>query len=224
MEALHGREYSEMLALLDGRALREALAKLDVRDARLGLDLAGRDPDLGFGEVAYEKGYLFFRMLEETIGREALDGFLRGYFERHAFRSMTTRGFLDLLRADVVAAAADPAALERELRLEEWIYGAALPQNTPRVASAELERVAEQARAWLDGRSAGELARQGWTAHHHTQFLRSLPPALPAERLAELDEALGLSRSGNAEVLSAWLRLSLGSGHAPADALGYRPA
>ena len=47
------------------------------------------------------------------------------------------------------------------------------------------------------------------------RFIKALPARLSDARLAELDRAFGLSRSGNAEVLFVWLRLGIRNRYAP---------
>jgi hypothetical protein len=44
-------------------------------------------------------------------------------------------------------------------------------------------------------------------------FVRGLPRDLPGSRLAEVDAAFGLSRSGNIEVATAWLELVIEAGY-----------
>ena len=55
------------------------------------------------------------RLVEETVGRPAFDRFLRSYFDRHAFQSMTTAEFLSELRSELLAKF--PGAEERVGRL-----------------------------------------------------------------------------------------------------------
>jgi leukotriene-A4 hydrolase len=104
MEAVFGRPYSEMLAVLGRQVLDDLVQELgpESPDTHLRLALTGRDPDEGSTEIAYEKGALFLRTIEEAVGRERFDKFLRGYFDSHAFQSMTTDGFLAVLRAQLV--------------------------------------------------------------------------------------------------------------------------
>jgi len=94
MEAVYGRRYSEMLAKLNLDGLQREVLKLDKRDTWLKLDLIGRNPDDGLTAIAYDKGYFFLRMLEEKVGREQWDwdAFLKDYFDKFAFQSMTTEG------------------------------------------------------------------------------------------------------------------------------------
>ncbi len=76
MEAVNGREFDEMSAQLGKDALLREMEELTPRDTWLHLDLAGRDPDDGLTDVAYEKGYLFLRLLEETVGRHTVGSIL----------------------------------------------------------------------------------------------------------------------------------------------------
>ncbi len=214
MEALYGREYAEMLALLSLEELERTMEELDSPDTHLHLDLAGRDPDDGMNDVAYDKGYFFLRRLEETVGRERWDAFLRGYFEAHAFRSMDTAGFLGYLHDHLLAA--DPAWAEA-VAIDAWVYGPGLPADRPPLASAALAKVEAEVARWQDGTPAAALATEGWTTHEWLHFLRRLPAPLAAERMAALDAAFGFSASGNSEILQAWLLQAISSRYQPAD-------
>src|SRR4051794_12436616 len=88
MEALYGPERAAMLASLGWQELQDAVRELGGptgADTRLHLDLAGRDPDEGTTNIAYEKGAAFLRPIEQAVGRERWDAYLRSYFDRHAF-------------------------------------------------------------------------------------------------------------------------------------------
>jgi len=207
MEELFGRPYSEMLAALSRQALVDEIAELDVRDTHLMLDLAGRDPDDGMSAISYDKGYLFLRMLEESVGRERWDRFVRDYFDRNAFRSMTTDGFVRQLRAEF-----DDEALQ----IDAWVYGPGLPGNAPRIEPTAFVPVDEQLRLLDGGTPASELDTEGWTTHEWLHFVRGLPDGIGQERLAELDLALELSERGNAEVLFAWLIVAIDHRYTPA--------
>jgi hypothetical protein len=100
MEVLYGVERARMLQVLDRRSLDTEITRLGPtnKDSMLHLDLAGRDPDDGVSDIAYEKGATFLRTIEAAVGRDTFDAFLRGYFDRHAFHSITTSQFLDDLR------------------------------------------------------------------------------------------------------------------------------
>src|SRR4029077_8015280 len=88
------------------------------------IDLAGRDPDDGCTGVPYEKGALFLRHVEQTFGREELDIWLKSYFDRFAFRSITTAQSLDYMRQHLFLANPQLAA---EIPLQEWVFEPGLP-------------------------------------------------------------------------------------------------
>lgn len=215
MEARAGRDYSEMLAQLAKQELLEEIARLGAGspDTRLHLDLAGRDPDDGLTNVAYDKGYFFLRLMEETFGREKWDAFLKKYFDTFKFQNMTTARFVAYLRENLIQG---DKALEDKLKIDEWIYGAGLPSNAPQVQPKEFERVEAQVKAWTTGTPATKLDTQNWTTHHWLHFLQKLPQDLKTEQMAELDAAFKFSESGNAEKLHAWLLRVIARQYKPA--------
>ena len=77
-EAMSDKTYADMLWELGYQDLQAAVDDLgkDSEDTHLKLNLAGRDPDEGLTDIAYEKGALFLKLLENTVGREKMDAFL----------------------------------------------------------------------------------------------------------------------------------------------------
>ncbi|MCG8460835.1 MAG: M1 family metallopeptidase [Holophagales bacterium] len=219
MEAVYGRDYADMLTVLGLQDLRATLDDMGTSaDSHLFLDLEGRDPDDGMTDVAYEKGHFFLRTVEQTVGRERFDSFLRTWFDEHAFVSRTTGDFVAYLDQRLVAG---DAQLAEKLQVEAWVYGPGLPANLQPPESDAFARVDAGRQAFLDGsRAAGELGVEGWTTHHWLHFLRGLPEDLSAEQMAELDAAFGLTGSGNSEILAAWFRHVLAQHYEPGyDAL-----
>jgi leukotriene-A4 hydrolase len=208
MESVYGREYAEMLAQLSLQDLKEELAGMPPRDTHLQLDLAGRDADDGMTSVAYDKGFFFLRMVEEAVGRERFDPFLRGYFDQFAFRSMDSQGFVAYLRQHLVRGDKE---LEAKLRIDEWVFGPGLPPNAPQVVSARFAAVEQQVEAFAKGTPARKLETKDWSTHEWLHFIRNLPSPLSARRMAELDAAFGFTKTGNSEVLFAWLMRAIES-------------
>lgn len=199
-EKLYGREYSEMLWLLGVTEVRDELKAVPEADQSLAVDFSKRDPDeVPF--IVYEKGALFLRLLEETAGRERWDQFLRAYFDKFAFRPMTTPIFVEHLKTalpDVV----------QKVNIEQWIHGPGIPANAPQPRSEAFARVEQQAKAFADGGSADAIPAGKWSSHERVHFIQSLP-VLPVDRMAALDARFRFSDSGNSEVLSAWLEKSI---------------
>ena len=216
MEALYGPERAAMLANLGWQELQGevmAVGGAASPDSRLHLDLTGRDPDAGMTEIAYEKGATFLRTVEQAVGRERWDAYLRSYFDRHAFQPMTTEAFLADLRANLVRGDAE---LERRIGLEQWAYQPGVPSNAVVPQSSAFARVEEQARAFAGGTAAARLATQGWSTQEWQHFLGALPQTLTPAQLADLDRAFGLSRQGNSEILFAWLMIAVRNRYEPA--------
>jgi len=214
IEAIYGREREEMEAALGLQNLKKTLEELPDADEILHVDLTDRDPDDGSTLVPYEKGALFLRLLEETFGRERFDQFLKGYFERFAFKSITTADFIAHLKKNLL----DPnPQLAEKISLDEWIYKPGLPASAPKPQSDAFARVEAQAKEWLEGKiPAAKLQAKQWSTQEWLRFLQSLPQQLSANQLKELDQAFGLTKIGNAEIAHQWLLISIRNNYKPA--------
>lgn len=203
MEALYGKDYSEMLALLALQDLRsevkEMIENKQGGDTHLKLDLRNRNPDDGVTTIAYDKGYYFLRWLEDKVGREQWDKFLVRYFENNAFQSMTTEHFLRYLQKNLI---------ERQHiniyqdELEAWIYHAGLPESLPEPDSEKFLLVDQALKAWVDHEILPSPDR--WSTHEWLRFIRGLPENRDTISLAQLDQAFDLTGSTNAEIQAAW--------------------
>ncbi|HYC63018.1 MAG TPA: M1 family metallopeptidase [Thermoanaerobaculia bacterium] len=217
MEEVFGRDYSEMLALLGYQDLEATVAELPSRDTHLFLDLTGRDPDEAATKLAYEKGYFLLRLIEETVGREEWDAFLRDYFDRHAFHSMTTAEFIEELRDKLLSL---HEGAEDQIGVEQWVHTPGIPVNVPQVHSDAFAKVEAQSKAFESGTPAAQLVAQNWSTHEWIHFLRHLPKTLTREQMAELDAAFHFTESGNSEILHEWLMNAIDRRYEPAyDAL-----
>ena len=204
MEAVYGRHYSEMLARLGMQDLEQVVDELgkESRDTHLLLDLKDRDPDDAATKLAYEKGYFLLRLIEETVGRSAFDKFLRDYFDRHAFQSMTTQQFVAELKQ------AFP-----NIDTEPWINQPGIPANAPVVKSDAFEKVEEQVRAFERG---APMETANWSTHEWIHFLRHLPKPLTRAQMATLDADFHSTNSGNSEILHEWLLQAIENRYEPA--------
>ena len=192
LEKVYGREREEMEAVLARGELEREMARLSPADTALHPDLTGRDPDDGCTLVPYEKGALLLRTIEEAVGRERFDAFLRGYFDHFAFRSITTAEFLDYLRRE----------LPNPVPVEEWIYEGGIPRGAAEARSDVFTRVGP---GW-------PAETSGWSTHQWLHFLRAQNPP----DMARLDAAFHFTQSGNAEILHEWLLMAVRTGYEPA--------
>jgi aminopeptidase N len=212
---LYGAERAAMLEVHGYRELAAELARMGATspDTRLHVDLAGRDPAEGVTVIPYVKGAAFLRAIEREVGRERLDLYLRSWFDRHAFTSVTTEAFVRDLEEQL---SADAPGLGERVGFDEWLYAAGLPGNVVQPESDALRAVDAQAAAFVGGAAGSSLRAASWTPQEWRHFLNSLPGELAADRLAELDATFALSESANSEVLFAWLRLATRSRYEPA--------
>jgi leukotriene-A4 hydrolase len=207
LEEVYGRERAEMEAALALQNLENILSSLAESDRIMHIDLKGRDPDTGITRVPYDKGALFLRHLEETFGRDRFDRFLRGYFTHFAFQSITTEDFINYLKENLLDKNPGLASL---VSIEEWIYGTAIPLNAPQPKSDAFKKVESQADQWLQGTiPASKIKTTSWSTHEWLHFLRYLPQRLDKDKMKELDEAFGLTRSNNAEIVDQWLLIAI---------------
>jgi aminopeptidase N len=205
MESLYGKAKAEMLATLARQDLNATLADLPAEDTHLKLALENRNPDDGMNDIAYNKGYFFLRTIEEKIGREKFDAFLKNYFQSHAFGVMTTEGFIDILTTELLTKEQADA-----IGINEWIYSAGLPANTAVVQSAELEKVDELRLKWEgDEIKNSDLPWNNWSYQERYRFLSNVNYNLSLTKIQSLDESFHISKIGNSEVLFAWLMLSI---------------
>ncbi len=218
MEKLYGASYSEMLASLETEDLKKEISELTSRgkesDTHLKLDLDGRNPDEGMTDIAYVKGYLFLRYLENEAGRETFDRFLRNYFERNAFNVMTTEAFLQEVNDYLIA----PERLNVGMvKLKEWVYNPGLPGDAVFPESDRFGLVDEQRENFMNGMPPEELETTEWSSHEWVRFVRSLPVNIGKHKMADLDSTFRLTDTGNSELLSAWLELAIKAKYKPAD-------
>ncbi|SEC93940.1 Leukotriene A4 hydrolase, C-terminal [Nocardioides exalbidus] len=208
-EEVFGVDTAAMLLTLGRQELDRALVGVDPRQTWLEQDVV--DPDDGPPRIPYEKGSLFLRMLETAVGRDRFDAFLRDYFDRFAFTTMDTAGFVAHLTAELL----DPAGLTADdVRLEEWVHGPGVPGNEPPTTSAALEQVDAQVAALLAGSGVAELDTDGWVSQQWVRLVRALPDDTDHAVMADLDAAFGFTGSGNIEVATSWFEKTVLTGYA----------
>ena len=211
MESIYGRDYSEMLASLSYKGLESEIEELPDADSHLFLELKGRNPDDGMTSIAYDKGYLFLRQIEETIGREKFDAFLKQYFTTYGFKVMDTKSFVELLNDELIK---DDSELEKKIDIQDWIYGPGLPENHPTPVSnkfSEVETISEG----LDLAKIKDASAE-WSSHEWQHFIETLPRDIGADKMSEIDAVFDFTNSGNSEIQFDWYKLAILNQYQPA--------
>jgi leukotriene-A4 hydrolase len=208
MEKIYGKELSEMMAALALGELKNTIAEFGDTsdDTKLKLNLEGRNPDDGVSDIAYEKGYFLLRKIEETVGRDKWDAFVKKYFNTFAFQTMNTESFLIYLDNELIHG---DTAIKNQVQLEKWIYYPGLPANCPQPKSGEFDKVLTQVAAFKGGKSASQLDTNGWMTQHWQYFLRQLPQPLTATQMSDLDAAFKFTNTGNSEIACDWFQLAI---------------
>lgn len=206
IESLRGAEVAAIDAALGWQSLEEAVNDFARRPAltRLRTRLKGVDPDDAYSTIPYEKGYLLFKALEDAVGRDTFDRFLREYLDHFRFQSITTAEFAEFVERAL------PGALAK-VRAETYIDGEGIPAAAIRPTAARLDAITQ-----LDKHPPSEEQGRGWTPSEWQFWLNRLGEQLTLPECEELDRRFALTRSTNFDVLVSWL--------APAIRAGYEPA
>ena len=139
-------------------------------------------------------------MIENSVGRERFDQFLKSYFKNFAFKPMTTEMFLDYLDQEL------PQLKEKGVpNPEAWIFNPGIPEMQNFPSSERFEKVKEMAKTY---NNSGELEKgtmEEWSSVEWLQFMHFLPDSLQEEQIIFLDDNFKFSTSGNSEIFFAWM-------------------
>ena len=212
MEALYGKDYVEMLALLGFQSLERDLKALDPNLQRLKLKLKGLHPDEGMSEIAYEKGYFFLRLIEETVGRDEFDVFLKNYFNDHKFQTIITEYFIGYLKDNLLIPNGS------KINIDEWVYSAGLPENCPVISCSRFEAIDSLLDLYNRKSDVAILDAKNWSTHEWRHFIAGLHSETSNHQMKSIDEKFNLTQSGNSEILAIWFEQSIRFGYEGIDA------
>jgi aminopeptidase N len=214
MEDIYGKEVADMLALIEFQELEKELITIAAGphpfDSRLKLYLNGRNPDDGMTTVAYIKGAMLLKTLEEKVGRANFDAFLKRYFKEYGFKTLTTEDFENFIRTHLL----NPMRIK--FNMKEWLYEDGLPENCIKIESQRFEDIQALANKLAEGEDIfkvkwkkDKIERENYTTQEWLAFIRTLPDTLPAETMALIDKNLNFKSCGNSEIMAEWFVLSI---------------
>ncbi|MCO6461462.1 MAG: hypothetical protein J5I59_08655 [Saprospiraceae bacterium] len=185
VEKVKGKDYSDMNSIIGRNDLESDFKDFGKggKETKLFLDLKGHNPDDAMTNVPYEKGYLFLVLLERTFGRDRLDHFLKTYFEKYKFKTITTQQFEKYLYSQF-----DPAKLD-EIHVRQWLYQPGLPDNSPVFHSKLFDVVDHEETALLNGTSSVQY--NDWDFNQWLYFLRNIKYKASLDQLNRLNEKYG---------------------------------
>ncbi|WOE74645.1 M1 family metallopeptidase [Alterisphingorhabdus coralli] len=204
-EQEYALSYGSLVAMVEERGADNPVTAMRTPDSITPFDTAG--------EAIYDKGTVFLRTVEQIIGREKFDEWMRGWFDSHAFQPATSEMWLAEIREGLIKGDAE---LEAKLMLDEWIYGTGIPSNAAKPDPQAFAEVDAAAKRYGENRILPVEAWSDWTGAEQMRFMRKLPELVNNDELAMLDDALGVSKTGNNEVLFLWLEAALRNRYQPA--------
>ena len=214
MQVIYDEDRAAEENLLNYEELLLNFERIDPKYQALAPRITKLDPESGQGTIAYHKGNLFLQFLEQSYGRDVFDQFIADYFNEFAFEVITSEDFVDYLDEKLISV--HHGVVTRE-QVERWMYEPGLPDDAILPTSRNLAQAAEMAQLWSDGEiDTADLPAASWSPQATIHFINSLAPDLATDQLVELDTALGLSRTGNAEIGRTWFIQVAKRRHEPA--------
>jgi aminopeptidase N len=138
-----------------------------------------------FNTASYQKGGMFLKMIEDTAGRAAFDGFVHEWLARYRFHWVDDVAFMDLLREKI--------ASFDSLHADTWVYGTGFPPNiTAPASSAMWTRLTNAAASFAGGKSLASLGASSWTPEERDLFMWTATSTL-AGRMPEVDQTFHMS-------------------------------
>lgn len=211
LEETFGHEAAVLAWALGRRELDVTIERLYAAGqpelTHLRTQLNGVDPDDAYTQVAYEKGALLLRALEEAVGRATFDAFLASYLKRYRFGVLTSEEFVEFAAQNLPGDALD------RVQIDAWLYEPGVPAHAPTVASHRLEAMSA-----LGSSAPSEPLAASWTPIEWQLYLDSITSPASLDLLRDLDARFRLSAAPNDDILAKWLLLGVRSGYAPARA------
>lgn len=222
MESLYGKDIADILALIEFQELKAEVKEISdgdhPEDTYLKLSLDGRNPDDGMTSVAYVKGAFFLKTLEEKVGREKFDEFVKGYFKKFQFKTLTTEIFEKYLEDNFLK----PNKIK--FNTKAWLYGKGIPKNCIKIVSPRfvaMQKMADDFNAGKDifkikvkkRRRKIDLKRDMYVTQEWLAFIRRLPRNISVDKLKLLDKKLDFKGWGNAEIATEWYILGVEAGY-----------
>lgn len=209
-EAVYGKALADEEALLSARALQKSIGEMPANSQKLAPDPRGVGADDSLSDVAYDKGSWFLRTLEQRFGRATFDTWLKAYFHRHAFTSITTEQMLADMKANLFDA--HPGAMDWN-EAKAWVYRSGIPKDAPLPTSLRFDAIDKERAAFLAGTlDAGQLDARSWNTQEWMYFLDRLPDAPALSTMKQLDAAWHLTGTPNAEIGMRWYSHAIAAG------------
>lgn len=214
IEALYGAEHRDMDIVLGQKVLHDDIAEICTHQhenlTRLRLKLTDDfHPDDSVSYIPYEKGFNFWLALEQAYGKAEVLAFLKSYFQKFAFQSITTK----MLEGEIKSWPTFDGA--HKIDFDQWFKQPRTPQaGLPVVKSDLLDKADQRLHALMQTGLIAQEHHEEIKAFHSKQWsylLKSMKDA-PLATFSYLNDNFELYKK-NYEVRSSLLVRAIQSGH-----------
>jgi aminopeptidase N len=211
--ALYGSQRAALEQAAAFKELKAEMAALKPADQVLAVDLRGRDPREGYSDVPYEKGRLFMNFLDAKFGREHFDAFLRGYFDRFAYKAVSTAQFLQYLHETLLDRY---SGIVTAAEVDQWVNGPGIPAYAVLPPSNLFQPVDDARAAYLAGKLQPKQLGTDWVSEQWIYFFDNTPTPLSTPQLAALDKEREFSKNRDGALERSWLSQVIAADYRPA--------
>lgn len=207
-EAIESREYAQFRAALGRDYMFEDMKEVgfDSPQTQLCFPMKGLHPDEVISTIPYQKGNAFLVRLEEIVGREKFDGFIKEYISKFQFQSLTTGEFEVFLDQHL------PEVFQ-SVDVKAWLYEPGFPEDAPIFQSSILDNINKKIEDFNAEQPISKTEVADWTPAEINFFLRTIPQTIKAERCRTLESLFDLATKQNASVLTFFYVIALQSGY-----------
>lgn len=211
VEEIYGPDEAKMLEVISRRELQDAMDEFGENnpDTRLKVETQGKNPDDAISAIPYDKGFAFLQVVEDAVGRDRFDIFLRKYFDAYAFKSVTTPEFKAFFDKHLIAG---DEKLAQKIDYDSWVHGAGIPKNALQSVSDKFKRVDSLQQSWRNTGVKG-LAQQIRSTHERRHFIDNLPNDLTVAEMKALDAEFEFTKKGNFIIRRQWFVQAIKHGY-----------
>lgn len=205
-------ELADMLSAVYLEKYLEACRTMPLELISLKVDFSKTDakgkvknPRDNFSAIPYYKGFLFFKMLEQTLGQDNFNQFLRAYLEAHVFKSVTTEAFEAFLEGWLQTR----PTLKAPANLKAWLYDSGIPTNIPVFSSKRIDRITEMVKGFMMQGVAAIASDYGNLANVELEYLiaKLAKENLTHDQIAALNGTFKFDKHPALNIREAWLVL-----------------
>lgn len=213
-EEIFGKKEAEMQDVLTRKDLDDNIKEYGSTnpDTRLKVSLTNRNPDDGISQIPYVKGYNFLKVIENAVGRDKFDPFIKNYFDAHAFKSITTEDFVKYLNDNLIKG---DKALEAKIMAENWIYKPGVPSNIVPSASQDFSNIDAIQKSWRTTGVKG-LSQKIKSTTEKQHFIDYLPADITTKEMESIDAEFNFTKGGNFVIKRQWFAQAIIHQYKPA--------